>query len=200
MANMQLILLERVEKLGVIGDVVSVKPGYARNFLLPRKKALRASEANKKAFETQRVQLEADNAKRKASAGVEAANIDGKTVVLIRQAGDSGQLYGSVSTRDIAEGFAADGYKVDKHQVVLGKPIKALGIHDVKIVLHPEVSVTVKANVARSAEEAILQAKGVNVVQLQAEQDAAEAEAARIEAAEARAEVMADADVIGDDA
>lgn len=198
MANMQLILLERVEKLGVIGDVVSVKPGYARNFLLPRKKALRASEANKKAFEGQRVQLEADNAKRKTAAGAEAANIDGKTVVLIRQAGDSGQLYGSVSTRDIAEGFVADGFKIDKHQVVLSKPIKALGIHDVKIVLHPEVTVIVKANVARSPEEAVLQAKGVNVVLLQAEQDAAEAEAARAEAAEARAEVMADAEMVGD--
>jgi large subunit ribosomal protein L9 len=192
MANMNVILLERVEKLGFIGDVVSVKPGFARNFLLPQKKALRASEENKKAFESQKAQLVADNLTRKTDAENVGARIEGKTVVLIRQAGDSGQLYGSVSTKDIAEAFAAEGFTLHKNQVVLDKPIKALGIHGARIVLHPEVTVNVKANVARSTEEADLQAKGVNVVAQAQEEERAEAEAARKEAEAARAETMAD--------
>jgi large subunit ribosomal protein L9 len=179
---MEVILLERVEKLGAIGDIVNVKPGFARNYLLPRKKALRANEANKKLFEAQRAQIEADNAKRK----------EGAVAVLIRQAGDSGQLYGSVSSRDIAEALTDAGKAVSKSQVVLDKPIKTLGVHAVKVVLHPEVVVGVKANVARSTEEAALQERGVNVVQQQAEEEAAEAAAQAAEAAAAREEAMGD--------
>ncbi|WP_419814931.1 50S ribosomal protein L9 [Glacieibacterium sp.] len=160
---MDVILLERVEKLGNIGDVVSVKPGFARNFLLPRQKALRASEANKKRFENNRAQIEADNAGRRDVAAVDAKDIEGKTVTLIRQASNTGQLYGSVATRDLADALIADGAKVTRNQIVLDKPIKALGLYDVKVALHPEVSVTIKVNVARSPEEAELQAKGVNV-------------------------------------
>jgi large subunit ribosomal protein L9 len=193
MAHVEVILLERVEKLGLIGDIVKVKPGFARNFLLPQKKALRASESNKKVFEAQRAQIEADNLKRKSEAEKVGEKLNGKSVVLIRQAGDAGQLYGSASTKDIAEAFGADGFTLNKNQVVLDKPIKNLGIHQVRIVLHPEVTVLVKANVARSPEEAELQAKGINVVDRQAEEERAEAEAARKEAEAARAEVMADA-------
>ena len=160
---MDVILLERVEKLGAIGDVVTVKDGFARNFLLPRKKALRANDANKKVFEANRAQIEADNAKRRGDAEKDAKTVDGKTVVLIRQASNTGQLYGSVAARDLAEALEADGAKVGKSQIVLGKPIKALGMHEVKIALHPEVSVTITVNVARSPEEAELQAQGVDV-------------------------------------
>lgn len=192
MANMNLILLERVEKLGHIGDIVSVKPGYARNFLLPRKKALRASEANKKAFEAQKAHLVAENAKLKANAEALAAQLTGKSAILIRQAGDSGQLYGSVSSRDIAEAFASQGFTLNRNQVVLDKPIKTLGLHKVRLTLHPEVSVTVDANVARTPEEAKMQGEGVNVLQREAEEEAAELEAARAAAAEARAEALAD--------
>ncbi len=194
MANMDLILLERIEKLGQMGDIVSVKPGFARNFLLPQKKALRASAENKKAFEVQRVQIEADSLKRKQEADAVGAKLNGGSVILIRQAGDSGQLYGSVSPKDVAEAFGADGFTLHKNQVILGKPIKALGLHGIKIILHPEVSVSVKVNVARSAQEAELQAKGVNVVDRLAEEERLEAEAARKEAEAARAEVMADAE------
>ncbi len=162
---MDVILLERVEKLGVIGDVVSVKPGFARNFLLPRGKALRASESNRKKFEADRARLEADNAKRRDIARAESADIDGASVVMIRQASQTGQLYGSVAARDLAEVLIAGGHKVNKNQIVLDKPIKALGIHDVRVALHPEVSVMVKVNIARSPEEAELQAKGVDVTQ-----------------------------------
>jgi len=162
---MDVILMERVEKLGRIGEVVQVKPGYARNFLLPRGKALRATEANKKKFEAQRAQIEADNAKKREVAEVQAKTVDGASVVLIRQASNAGALYGSVSSRDIAEALDAIGHKVAKGQVVLDKPIKALGVSTVKLVLHPEVTVTAKVNVARSPEEAELQAKGVDVTQ-----------------------------------
>ncbi|MGQ5702490.1 50S ribosomal protein L9 [Sandaracinobacteroides sp. A072] len=160
---MDVILLERVEKLGRIGDVVNVKPGYARNFLLPRGKALRATEANKAKFEAQRAQIEADNAKRREAAEAQAATMTDISVVIIRQASNAGSLYGSVSARDIAEAVAEAGHKVTKSAVVLDRPIKSLGIEVVKLVLHPEVSVTAKVNVARSPEEAELQAKGVDV-------------------------------------
>jgi len=160
---MDVILLERVEKLGNIGDVVNVKPGFARNFLLPRHKALRASEANRKRFEADRATIEADNAKRRDAAKADSQGIDGRTVVLIRQASNTGQLYGSVATRDLAEALEADGAKVTRNQIVLDKPIKALGIHDVRVSLHPEVTVSIKVNIARSPEEAELQAKGVDV-------------------------------------
>ncbi len=172
---MDVILLERVEKLGNIGDVVNVKPGFARNFLLPRHKALRASEANRKRFEANRATIEADNAKRRDAARADSAGIDGTTVVLIRQASNTGQLYGSVATRDLAEALAetVEGSKVTRNQIVLDKPIKALGLYDVKVALHPEVSVTIKVNIARSPEEAELQAKGVDVTTDMFERDAA---------------------------
>jgi large subunit ribosomal protein L9 len=170
---MDVILLERVEKLGAIGDVVTVKNGYARNFLLPNKKALRANAANKKVFEASRAQIEADNAKRREVAQGDAKGIDGKTITLIRQASNVGQLYGSVSARDLAEALDADGAKLTKSQIVLNKPIKSIGLHEVKVVLHAEVSVTVKVNVARSPEEADLQAKGVDVMAEMFERDEA---------------------------
>ena len=160
---MDVILLERVEKLGNIGDVVNVKPGFARNFLLPRNKALRASEANKKRFDANRAHIEAENAGRRDVAIEESKAIDGKSIILIRQASNAGALYGSVATRDLADALVADGAKVTKNQIVLDKPIKTLGVYDVRIALHPEVSVTVKVNIARSPEEAELQAKGVDV-------------------------------------
>ncbi len=160
---MEVILLERVEKLGSIGDVVNVKPGFARNFLLPRGKALRASEANRKKFEADRARIEADNAKRRDIARADAKEVDGASVVMIRQASQTGQLYGSVAARDLAEVLVAGGHKVAKSQIVLDKPIKTLGLHDVKVALHPEVVVMVKVNIARSPEEAELQAKGVDV-------------------------------------
>ena len=160
---MEIILLERVEKLGAIGDVVNVKPGFARNFLLPRGKALRASEANKKKFEADRARIEADNAKRRDIARAEAKDVDGASVTMIRQASQTGQLFGSVAARDLADVLTAGGHKVSKLQIVLDKPIKTLGIHDVKVALHPEVVVMVKVNIARSPEEAELQAKGVDV-------------------------------------
>jgi large subunit ribosomal protein L9 len=161
---MDVILLERVEKLGQIGDVVSVKAGYARNFLLPRKKALRSNEANRKVFERNRAQIEADNAARRQTAQTDASDISGKTITLIRQASNVGQLYGSVSARDLADALEADGAKVTRSQIVLDRPIKSLGLSEVKIALHPEVSVTIKVNVARSPEEADLQAQGVDVM------------------------------------
>ncbi len=168
---MDVILLERVEKLGAIGDVVKVKDGFARNYLLPNKKALRANEANRKVFEANRAKIEEDNASRRTDAEKSAKDVDGKTVQLIRQASNTGQLYGSVSARDIVELLDAEGAKVTRSQVVLDRPIKALGIHEVKIALHPEVSVTVKVNVARSPEEAELQAQGVDVMAQMFERD-----------------------------
>ena len=161
---MDVILLERVEKLGQIGDVVSVKAGFARNYLLPRKKALRANEANKKVFEANRATIEADNANRRTTAETEAGALDGKSIVLIRQASNTGQLYGSVSTRDVAEALAEDGVKVAKSAIVLARPIKNIGVHEVKVVLHAEVTRTITVNVARSPEEAELQAQGVDVM------------------------------------
>ena len=161
---MDIILLERIEKLGGIGDVVSVKDGYARNFLLPNKKALRANDANRKVFEANRSRIEADNASRRGEAEQHAAKVDGKQVVLIRASSNSGQLYGSVSVRDIVDALNADGANLAKSMVVLERPIKAIGMYDVRVSLHPEVSVTVKVNVARSADEAELQAQGVDVM------------------------------------
>jgi large subunit ribosomal protein L9 len=170
---MDVILLERVEKLGGIGDVVSVKPGFARNFLLPRKKALRANEANRKVFEANRAQIEADNAARRSDAEKASKDVDGKSVTLIRQASNTGQLYGSVSVRDIVEALEAEGVKVQKNQVVLDKPIKAIGVNKVKVSLHAEVAVTITVNVARSPEEAELQAQGVDVMAEMFEKDEA---------------------------
>jgi large subunit ribosomal protein L9 len=157
---MQVILLERVAKLGQIGDVVRVKDGFARNFLLPRRKALRATEANRKRFETQRVEIEARNLELKQEAKTVAEKLDGHSIILIRQAGESGQLYGSVSPRDIAEALGQSRFKVSRDQVVLNTPIKALGLHTVPVHLHPEVDVKITVNVARSPEEAERQARG----------------------------------------
>ena len=170
---MEVILLERVEKLGAIGDVVKVKDGFARNYLLPRKKALRANEANRKVFEANRARIEEENANRRTEAEKAAKGVDGKAVQLIRQASNTGQLYGSVSARDIVEALEAEGAHVTKSQVVLDRPIKAIGLHEVKIALHPEVSVTVRVNVARSPEEADLQAQGVDVMEQMFERDTA---------------------------
>ncbi len=176
---MKVILLERVEKLGGIGDVVQVKDGFARNFLLPRSKALRATGSNLKVFEAQRSQIEARNAEARAQAEKSGSRLDGATYVLIRQAGDSGQLYGSVSGRDVADAIEADGGRVDRSQVVLDRPIKTLGVHEVKVRLHPEVVVAVKVNVARSPDEADRQARGENVIasQFDEEREAAAAQA-----------------------
>lgn len=161
---MDIILLERIEKLGSIGDVVTVKDGYARNFLLPQKKALRANEANKKVFEANRERLEKENAERRTVAEAQGEKVAGAEVVLIRAASNAGQLYGSVSVRDIVAGLSEQGHSVDKRMVILGAPIKTIGMHDVTVALHPEVRVTVKANVARSDDEAKLQSEGVDVL------------------------------------
>jgi large subunit ribosomal protein L9 len=170
---MEIILLERIEKLGGIGDVVTVKNGFARNYLLPNNKALRANDANRKLFEAHRSKIEADNAERRTDAEGRAKDIDGKQIVLIRQASNTGQLYGSVAVRDIIESLNADGHKVTKAQVVLDKPIKAIGLYEVRVALHAEVAVTVKVNVARSPEEAEMQAQGVNVMEAMFEKDEA---------------------------
>ena len=170
---MEVILLERVEKLGAIGDVVTVKNGFARNFLLPNKKALRANETNRKLFEVNRHKIEADNADKRAEAEKASKGVEGKTVQLIRQASNVGHLYGSVTARDIIDALDAGGAKLTKSQVVLDRPIKAIGMHDVKIALHPEVAVTIKVNVARSPEEADLQAQGIDVMAQMFERDAA---------------------------
>ncbi|QUT07506.1 50S ribosomal protein L9 [Sphingobium phenoxybenzoativorans] len=162
---MEIILLERIEKLGAIGDIVTVKDGYARNFLLPNKKALRSNNANKKVFEANRAKIEADNAARRSDAEAAAKGVDGKQVVLIRQSSNAGALYGSVSVRDIIEALDAEGIKiVTKAMIVLERPIKTLGLFDVKVALHPEVAVTIQVNVARSPEEAELQKDGVDVM------------------------------------
>jgi large subunit ribosomal protein L9 len=175
------ILLERVEKLGQMGQVVKVRPGYARNYLLPQKKALRATKDNLAYFETQRHQLEAQNLSRRSEAEQVAKKIEGVSVVVIRQAGESGQLYGSVTARDIAEAVTQAGFTVSRAQVVLDKAIKTLGLYKQRIVLHPEVSVTVTVNVAQSAEEAEMQAKGIDPLRLA--QEAAAREAAASETA-----------------
>jgi large subunit ribosomal protein L9 len=160
---MQVILLQRVGRIGQIGDVVNVKDGFARNFLLPQKKALRATKENLAKFEGQRAQLEANNLEQKKEAEAVSAKLEGQSFVAIRSAGDTGQLYGSVSTRDIAEVVTAGGFTVDRNQVVIDKPIKTLGVHSAKVQLHPEVLVAVSINVARSQEEAERQARGENV-------------------------------------
>ena len=157
---MEVILLERVAKLGQMGETVNVKPGYARNFLLARGKALRATEGNKKHFETQRAQLEARNLERKSEAQAVAETLEGKSFVLIRQSGETGVLYGSVSTRDLAEIMTQNGFAVDRNQIAINQPIKTIGLHPVPVVLHPEVEVRVTINVARSPEEAERQARG----------------------------------------
>ncbi len=160
---MQVILLQRVGRIGQMGDVVNVKDGFARNYLLPQKRALRATKENLAKFEGQRSQLEANNLELKKEAEAVAAKLDGQTFVAIRSAGDTGQLYGSVSTRDIAEVVTAGGFTVDRNQIVIDKPIKTLGVHGAKVQLHPEVLVAVQLNVARSQEEADRQARGENV-------------------------------------
>ena len=170
---MEVILLERVEKLGSIGDVVTVKNGFARNFLLPRKKALRSNAANRKVFEASKAQIVADNDARRGEAELASKTIDGTSVTLIRQASNTGQLYGSVAARDIVEALEADGKKVTKQQIVLDKPIKAIGVYTVKVALHAEVVVSVKINVARSPEEADLQSQGVDVMASMFEKDTA---------------------------
>jgi large subunit ribosomal protein L9 len=189
---MDIILLERVEKLGAIGDVVTVKDGYARNFLLPNKKALRANEANRKVFGANRAKIESDNASRRDEAQKASGSVEGKQIVLIRAASQTGQLYGSVSVKDIVDGLVAQDAKVSKSMIVLERPIKTLGIFGVKVVLHPEVSVNVQVNVARSDDEAELQKDGVNVLDQMFEDEQAEIAAEAIEA-QVEAEVAADA-------
>jgi large subunit ribosomal protein L9 len=176
---MKVILLERVERLGALGDVVTVKDGFARNFLLPRSKALRANGANLKVFEARRSELEASNARAREQASKSGDRLDGSSYVMIRQAGESGHLYGSVSGRDVADAVNAEGGKVERAMVVLDKPIKTLGVHAVKIRLHPEVAITVNINIARSQDEADRQARGENVITSQFEEERAQhAEAA----------------------
>jgi len=187
----QLILLERVEKLGQMGQVVDVKPGYARNYLLPQKKALRATKDNLAYFEKQRAQLEAQNLARKTEAEQVAAKLDGLSVIIIRQAGESGQLYGSVTARDVAQAVTEAGFTIARGQAVVDKAIKTLGLYKIRVVLHPEVSVTVTINVAQSPEEAEMQAKGVDPIKLAQEAAAREAAAA----AEAAAKSEGDAGV-----
>lgn len=169
---MEVVLLERVEKLGQMGDVVSVKDGYARNYLLPQSKALRATKANLAHFEAQRAQLEARNLEMKKEAGAVGEKLDGQQFIVIRSASDAGSLYGSVTPRDVADAATEGGFSVDRRQVVLDRPVKELGLHPIKIVLHPEVSVEIKVNVARSEEEAQLQATGRSIQDLRAEEDA----------------------------
>lgn len=173
---MQVILLERVEKLGQIGDEVSVKDGFARNFLLPRKKALRANAANRKIFEAQRADIEARNLEARKEAEQVAEKLDGTSYVLIRQASDMGQLYGSVSSRDIAEAAGEEGFHINRTQVVLDKPLKTLGMTELRIILHPEVSVNVTVNIARSVEEAEAQARGEDVLARTDDEDESEEE------------------------
>lgn len=170
---MQVILLERVAKLGQMGEVVKVKDGFARNFLLPKGKALRANAANMARFESTKAHLEANNLETKTEAASMAATLDGQTFVVIRSASDAGALYGSVTTRDAADAATANGFTVDKRQVVLQSPIKELGIHSLSVVLHPEVTATIRLNVARSNEEAELQASGKSIQELAAEAEAA---------------------------
>jgi large subunit ribosomal protein L9 len=185
MAVMEVILLERVETLGQMGEVVKVKPGYARNFLLPQKKALRATKDNLAYFETQRAQLEAQNLKRRQDAEAVAKKLEGLQVVILRQAGETGQLYGSVASRDVAEAVTAAGFTVERRQVLLDQPIKSLGIFKTRVALHPEVIVGISANVAQSEEEARMQAEGKSPRLAAAAEEAAPAAAAPAPAAEA---------------
>lgn len=172
---MKVILLERVERLGALGDVVSVKDGFARNFLLPRSKALRANAANMKVFDDMRVDIEDRNAKEREAAAKAGNKLDGVSYVMIRQAGETGQLYGSVSGRDVADAVNAEGGKIDRSMVVLDRPIKTLGVHQVKVRLHAEVSIVVNINIARSVDEAERQARGENVITSQFDADRAQA-------------------------
>ncbi len=185
---MQVVLLERIEKLGQMGDLVTVKNGYARNYLVPQGKAMRATEANLAEFERRKVELEAANLQRREEAEAVAGRVDGQSVVIIRQAGESGQLYGSVNGRDIAEAFVAAGTVFDRRQVRLDHPIKTLGLHEVRVALHPEVDVEVKVNVARSEEEAEIQADPERAAAYEAAR-AAEAEEAAAELADMGAEL-----------
>ena len=173
---MDIILLERIEKLGTIGDVVTVKDGYARNFLLPQKKALRANEANKKVFEANRDRLEKENAERRVIAEKQGETVAGAEIVLIRASSNTGQLYGSVNVRDIVTALTEKGHEIDKKQIIMGHPIKSIGMHDVRVDLHPEVSIIIKANVARSDDEAELQRQGVDVMAQMFEDERAESE------------------------
>jgi large subunit ribosomal protein L9 len=170
---MEVILLQRVAKLGQMGEIVSVKEGYARNFLLPQKKALRANDANKAAFEAQKAQLEATNLETKVEADKMAEALGGQQFIIIRSASDAGALYGSVTTRDAADAATEAGFTLDRKQVALTAPIKELGLHDVRVILHPEVETTIALNVARSPEEAELQASGKSIQELAAEEEAA---------------------------
>jgi large subunit ribosomal protein L9 len=185
---LDVILLERVENLGQMGQVVKVRPGFARNFLLPQKKAMRATKDNLTYFEKQRAQLEAQNLTRKSEAEQVGEKLNGLKVVLIRQAGESGQLYGSVSARDLSDAVTAAGFTITRGQVTMEKPIKTLGLFPLRVVLHPEVSVQVTANVAQSAEEAEMQAEGIDPLKLAAEAAAREAEEQRQAAAAAAAQ------------
>jgi large subunit ribosomal protein L9 len=179
---MEVILLERIEKLGHIGDVVTVKNGFARNYLLPNNKALRANERNRALFETNRAKIESDNAERRTAAQSRSGDVEGKQVVLIRQASNAGQLYGSVSVRDIVDALSGEGVaNITKSMIELDKPIKALGLVDVKVRLHPEVVVMISVNVARSPEEADLQKQGIDVIQAMFEDEQAEAAATALE-------------------
>jgi large subunit ribosomal protein L9 len=201
---MDVILLERIEKLGQMGDIVKVKPGFARNYLLPQKKALRATKDNMAVYEQQRAQLEADNLQRRSEAEAVAGKVDGLAVVLIRQAGDTGQLYGSVTSRDLAQSVTEAGATITRGQIKLERPIKMLGLHPVTVFLHPEVSITVTANVARSEAEAEAQAKSGHIVTEEEQEATVEAAEAEIleeiaeteaeEAAEAEAEETGDAE------
>ena len=191
---MKVVLLERVDNLGAIGDVVKVKDGFARNFLLPRHKALRATAANLKVFEAQKDQIVARNAAARAAAEKTAETLDGTTYVIIRQAGDSGQLYGSVNARDVSEAVAETGGKVERNQIVLNTPIKTLGVHALKVRLHAEVSVSINVNIARSQDEADRQAAGENVIAAQFEEDRLADEEAAADLLEGGAgQAMADA-------
>ena len=192
---MEVILLERIEKLGGMGDIVGVKDGYARNFLLPRKKALRATPENMERFEREREALEQLNSDRRDAASSAATRLEGESIILIRQASDTLQLYGSVSARDVAEAMAERGAEVRRQQVRLDRPIKSLGMHDVKIALHPEVTVTVKVNVARSPEEAEIQARGGTILDQEEDtEDEAAAEESATEAEEASSDDAATAE------
>ena len=192
---MDVILLERVAKLGQMGEVVKVRDGYARNFLLPNGKALRATKANKDRFDQMKVELEARNLERRQEAEAVAEKLAGQIVTMLRQAGESGQLYGSVSTRDIADGLTAAGFHVDRAQIVLNHPIKTLGLHAVPVTLHPEVEVEVQVNVARNADEAERQARGEDVRTARDEDAEIEAELAE-QRAEVAAEVAAEEEVV----
>lgn len=194
----EVILLERIENLGQMGDVVKVRPGFARNFLLPKQKALRANKANRELFESQRAQLEAENLKQRQEAEKVAGKIEGLQVTVIRQAGDNGQLYGSVSSRDISDAVTVGGATIGRNQVILERPIKLLGLHPIRVRLHPEVSVTVTVNVARSEAEAELQEKAGRFVSAGEQQSAEEAAEEALEAAAAEAQEQEELEAQGE--